>query len=107
MPSTKPRQPQDRKPKASEGFTFDHDGETYSLPAPSEALTRIPGRALRDAFMDGTQGELRLAFHCVESVGADPEAIDALYAKSAPEMTEVILSWFRSAEVEGATLPQS
>lgn len=107
MAATKPRQPQDRKPKAQSGFTFDHDGTTYTLPAPSEALTRIPGRALRDAFMDGMQGELRLAFHCVESVGADPDAIDALYAKPAPEMTDIILSWFRSADVEGATLPQS
>ena len=102
-----PKKPQDRIPKKSSGFTFDHDGETFTLPAPTEALAKIPGRALRDAFMDGTQGEMKLAFHAVEAVGADPAAIDALYAKPAPEMTEVILAWFRGAEVEGASLPQS
>ena len=102
-----PKKPQDRLPKKSDGFTFDHEGTTYTLPAPTDALMKIPGRALRDAFMDGTQGEMKLAFYCVEAVGADPAAIDALYDKPAPEMTDIILTWFRSAKVEGATLPQS
>lgn len=100
--------PQDRKPKATEpgGFTFEHDGDTYTLPAPSEALTQIPGRALRDALLDGEEGQLRLAFRCVEATDVTDETLDALYDKPAPEMTAIIMDWFRSADASGATLPE-
>lgn len=103
---TKPRQPQDHKPKVT-GFTFDHDGKTYSLPAPSQALANLDGRALRDALLDGQMGEVALAFRCLEAVGAEPEAIDAIYAKPVAETTDVVVRWLRSADMSGATLPQS
>lgn len=105
--ATPRKSPQDHLPKKSAGFTFDADGNTFTLPPPSEALAKIPGRALRDALMGGSEGEMRLAFHCLESVGADPAAVDALYDKPAGEMTELLLDWFRSAQIEGATVPQS
>lgn len=107
MAATKPRQPQDHKPKASAGFTFDHDGRTYSLPAPSQALGNLDGRALRDAMLGGQMGELQLAFRCLEAVGAEQEAVDAIYAKPVAETATIILEWLRSADLSGATLPQS
>lgn len=108
MPAA-PRKPQDHKPKTSKssGFTFEHDGATYSLPAPSQALANLDGRALRDALLNGTMGEIALAFRCLEAVDADPAAIDAIYAKPVTETTDIIVRWFRSADMSGATLPQS
>jgi len=109
-----PRKPQDHKPKAtkpkatkSDDFTFEADGVTYTLPHPSAALANIDGRALRDALLNGEMGELALAFRCLEAVDAAPEAIDAIYAKPVTETAGIVVSWFRSADVSGATLPQS
>lgn len=102
-----PKKPQDRKPKAAAGFTFEHDGETYSLPAPSAALATIPGKAFRDALMGGEEGQLRFAFTCLESVDADPAALEALYAKPTPQMLPLVMQWFQSADLSGATVPQS
>ena len=105
MPSTTPRKtPQDHKPK---GFTFEHNGKTYSLPAPSQALGNLDGRALRDAVLGGQMGELALGFRCLEAVGAEQEAIDAIYDKPVAETAAVIADWMRSADLSGATLPQS
>lgn len=103
------RSPADRKPKTGKDeVSFTHDGRTYVLPAPSEALLQIPGRALRDALMasDGT-GELKLMFMCLEAVGAAPGTVDALYEKPIPEMMGIASKWFQSADLSGATLPQS
>jgi len=96
--------PADHKPK---GFTFDHDGRTYTLPAPSQALANLDGRALRDALLGGQMGEIQLAFRCLEAVGADQATIDAIYAKPVAETTDVVVRWLRSADMSGATLPQS
>lgn len=104
---TTPRKPQDRKPKASAGFTFDHDGQTYTLPAPSQALAKIPGRAFRDAMLDGEIGELKFGLRCVEAVDAAPEALEALYSKPTDEMLGLLGKWMQSADMSGATLPQS
>lgn len=109
MPPATRKTPQDRKPKTTTGqVTFEHDGATYVLPAPSEALLNIPGRALRDALLsaDGT-GEIKLMFRCLEAVDADEGAVDALYDKPIPEMMAIALRWFESADLSGATLPQS
>lgn len=105
-----PKQPQDHLPKKQQApgpFTFDHGGTTFVLPAPSAALDVIPGRALRDAVMEGGEAEVRLGFVMVEAVGAAPEALDALYALPVSEMTRVVERWMRSADASGATLPQS
>lgn len=99
--------PQDRKPKASAGFTFDHDGQTHTLPAPSEALVKVPGKAFRDAMLGGEMGELRFGLICLEAVDAAPEAIEALYAKPTDEMLALVGKWMQSADLSGATVPQS
>lgn len=104
---TAPKKPQDRKPKASAGFTFDHDGKTYTLPAPSAALAKIPGRAFRDAMIGGAEGELKFALRCVEAVGADDATLDALYSKPTDEMLTTLGKWMQSADLSGATVPQS
>lgn len=101
-----PRKPQDRKPKG-QGFTFDHDGETYALPAPSGALATIPGKAFRDALMGGEEGQLRFAFTCLEAVEPEPSALEALYSKPTPQMLALVMEWFQSADLSGATVPQS
>jgi hypothetical protein len=102
------RTPQDRKPKAKPGeYTFDHDGKAYVIPPPSDALADIPGRAFRDALLNGEDGQLRFAFVCLEKVTADAAVLDALYSKPAPEMLEIVGAWFQSADLSGATLPQS
>lgn len=99
--------PTDRKPKASAGFTFDHDGKTYSIPAPSTALEAVDGRTFRDALLGGEVGELKLGFVCLEIACTDQPTLDALYAKPASETQKIIGEWFRSADLSGATLPQS
>lgn len=104
MPPTTRKAPQDHKPK---GFTFDHNGRTHSLPAPSEALGNLDGRALRDAILGGQMGEIALAFRCLEAVGADPETIDAIYDRPVAETADIVVRWLRSADMSGATLPQS
>jgi len=109
-----PRKPQDHKPKATkpkatkpDGFTFDHDGVTYTLPHPSAALAKIPGKAFRDAMLDGEIGELKFALVCVEAVDAAPATLEALYAKPTDEMLTILGKWMSSADMSGATLPQS
>lgn len=104
MPPQNRKAPQDHKPK---GFTFTHDGKTYSLPAPSQALANLDGRALRDAILGGQMGELALGFRCLEAVGAEQEAVDAIYAMPVAETAATIADWMKSADLSGATLPQS
>jgi len=106
---TPPRKPQDHKPKATkpDGFTFEADGVTYTLPHPSAALAKIPGKAFRDAMLGGEIGELKFALVCVEAVDADPATLEALYAKPTDEMLTILGKWMGSADMSGATLPQS
>ena len=104
-----PRKPQDHKPKATkpDGFTFEADGATYTLPHPSAALAKIPGKAFRDAMLGGEIGELKFALVCVEAVDADPATLEALYSKPTDEMLTILGKWMGSADMSGATLPQS
>lgn len=106
MPAA-PRKPQDHKPKAGGPFTFDHDGKTYEIAPPSDALTKIPGRALRDGLIGGEEGQMRFGFLLLEAVGLPQDTLDALYDKPAPEMLQIVESWLTSADLSGATLPQS
>lgn len=104
-----PKQPQDRKPKQEPGaYTFRHDGKTYRLPSGETAVSKIPGRFLRDAYMDGDEGEMRLGFAMLEHVDATPGAIDALYSMPAPEMLDHVRAWmtFKPSE-EDASLGES
>jgi len=103
---TAPRKPQDRKPKvgAPETFTFEHEDVTYTLPPVESVAAIVPGRTMRDAVMDGEEGQLRLAFFMLEKLDGAEDAIDALYSKPAPEMLEVVQSWMTFKPAGGVSL---
>lgn len=104
---TTPRKPQDRKPKAIEQpttFTFDHAGKTHELPPVESVAALVPGRTMRDAVMDGEEGQLRLAFFMLEKLEGAEEAIDALYSKPAPEMLELVQGWMTFKPAAGVSL---
>jgi hypothetical protein len=115
MPPTKAKRPTDRQPKAVtitptpvNVYTFEHEGVTYSLPSGATAVPLLPGRALRDAYIDGEAGQMRLAFLMLEAIDADPAALDALYDMPAPVMLEHVQGWMSLAPVEGdASLGES
>ena len=97
-----PKQPQDHKSKASDAYTFRHDGKTHRLPAGETAAGKVEGRYLRDAALDGEEGQLRLGFAMLEKVDASPGALDALYSMPAADMMAHIQAWmeFKPAEDE-------
>ena len=99
--------PQDHKTKQPDVFTFTHDGKIYTLPPGETAAEKMPGRFLRDAAMDGEEGQMRLAFAMLEAVVADGETLDALYAKPSTEMLEVIGDWMSFKAPEGASVGES
>ena len=89
-------------------FTFEHDGKTHSLPSALTKYGEVPGRLIRDAYMDGDDGEMRLGFTLLEMLDADPAAIDALYDKPAPEMLDIFRDWMRfRPKAEDADLGES
>lgn len=105
MPPTK--KPQDRKPKAVtvtpttvNVYTFDHEGTTYELPSGTSVVDQVPGQFIRDAYLDGENGQMRLGFAMLELV-AEPEALAALYAMPAPRMLEHVAEWMSMPTVEG------
>jgi hypothetical protein len=105
------KQPTDRKPKQAEDpptYEFDYDGVTYALPPPDAAVARLPGQVLRDAYMDGDEGEMRMGFAMLENSDADPTVLAALYAMPAPEMLNHLQKWMElRASVVGATVGES
>jgi hypothetical protein len=108
MPPTTRKAPQDRLAKKPSGFTFDHEGTTYTLAPPSDGLAQLSGRDFRDALLDGEEGQMRMAFRCLELVeDIDGPALAALYAKPTPEMLPIVNKWFESARENEATGPQS
>ena len=74
-------------------YTFEVDGKTYALPSAETGAETLPGRFLRDAAMEGQEGQIRLGFALLEATGADPAAIDALYDLPGPKMMEHIEAW--------------
>jgi hypothetical protein len=107
MPPTTRKTPQDRKPKATDGFPFTHEGKTYLLPFATTARSVLPGKYVRDAAMDGEEGQLRLMFAALEVVTIDPEALDALYSKPTDQMLPIVQEWFQTADETGVSAPQS
>lgn len=84
----------------TEMFTFEHQGETFKIPSALTKYDQVPGRLVRDAYMDGDEGEMRLGFTLLELVDAEPAALDALYSKPAPEMLAIFRDWMRFRESE-------
>lgn len=74
-------------------YTFEVDGETFSLPSAETGAETLPGRFIRDAAMEGQEGQMRLGFALLEATGADPAAIDALYDLPGPQMIDHIQAW--------------
>lgn len=104
---TAPRKPQDRKPKAVEQpqeFTFEHEDKTYTLPPVESVAGLVSGRTMRDAVMDGEEGQLRLAFFMLEKLEGADDAIESLYAKPAPEMLPIVEAWMKFKAPNGVTL---
>jgi len=104
---TAPRKPQDRKPKAAEEpteFTFEHNGETFTLPPAQTIADRVTGRMMRDAVMEGEEGQLRLSFFMLEQLEDAEEAINALYEKPGSQMLTLVEAWMKFKPKNGATL---
>lgn len=112
MTAAKPRKatPQDHKAKAPANgrYRFDWDGQTYELPPPQMAVDRISGKALRDAYLEGQEGQMRLGFLMLENVEAESGAVEALYSMPAPKMLDHIGDWMATRDSEtGATVGES
>jgi len=110
--AAKPRKaPQDHKAKASEEpvrYRFTWQEQDYELPPPQMAVDRITGQALRDAYMDGQEGQMRLGFLMLENVEAESGAVEALYSMPAPAMLDHIAAWMETRDSEtGATVGES
>lgn len=102
-----PREPQDRKPKAEEQpteFTFEHGDETYTLPPIATVADLISGRMMRDAVMEGDEGQLRMSFFMLEHLEGADDAIKALYAKPASEMLPIVEAWMKFKTPNGVSL---
>lgn len=102
--------PEDHRPKkqAPALYSFDANGRTWTLPPGEDAVPLIPGKLLRDAYMDGEAGQMRLGFAMLEHVEAEPGAVEALYGLPAPEMLDHLAKWMevRSTD-DAATVPES
>ena len=114
MPTQKPskiKQPTDRKPKQPDSpaiYEFEWNDKAYRLPPPDSAIDLVPGQVLRDAYMDGDEGQMRLGFHMLELVDTEPGTIDALYSMPAPMMLDHIQAWMElRASQEQATVGES
>lgn len=88
-----PRQPQDRKPKASEAevsdcFSFEHDGETYTFKPTLESIT--PGFLRKHR--NGT--DLDVFFTIIELI-ADDKALAVLDNLSHKEFDQVSTDFFK------------
>lgn len=94
----KPKKPQDRKPKKvaanpDEPFEFEHDGETFTLAAPSAVLTA--GFARRTRHMDLANQ----FFEMVEEL-ADEKALAAIDEMQKDEFQQFQRDFYAHAGVE-------
>ncbi len=90
--------PQDHKKKTVEArpdepFDFVHDGETYSLRAPSDVLTAGFARKHRHLSLEDQ------FFTMIEAL-ADEDALDAIDEMKKDEFTQFQLDFFAHAGVE-------
>lgn len=101
-----PRKPQDHKPKAEAAavFTFEHDEKTYTLPPVETVAKRVSGQMMRDAVMDGDEGQLRMSFFMLEQLEDSKEAINALYSMPASDMLPLIEAWMKFKAPSGVNL---
>lgn len=103
------KRPEDRKRKDEPAtYRFEWDGHVYVLPPPDSAVDKVSGRQLRDAYMDGEEGQMRLGFAMLEHVDCEPGTLDALYDMPAPEFLAHLQAWMElRTEQESATVGES
>jgi hypothetical protein len=109
MAPAKPRKvPQDHKTKGDDKlYTFVWEDTTYELPPADGAVDHISGRQLRDAYMEGQEGQMRLGFAMLEHIDAEA-AVNALYDMPAPIMLDHIQAWMDTrTKPEAATVGES
>lgn len=101
--------PQDHKRKGeSTAYTFTVKGKTYTLPSAQKASEKVPGRFLRDAALNGEEGQIALGFATLEAAGADDEAIEALYDLPTAKTLEHLGAWMQfKASPEDASVGES
>lgn len=100
-----PTQPQDRRSKQSEAFTFSgRDGKSYTLPNVSVGRDKMTGRDFRDASVNGDVGMLGYMFKMLEAAEPDEAALDALYEMPQAETLDVLQAWGNHGDGDGASL---
>lgn len=91
-----PKEPQDRKPKKADGFSFTANGRTYKLPNLTEkAADSIPAGLTMDAVMEPEDEtvQLRLALATLQAAGPSDAAMKALRSLGTTTMLEVVGAW--------------
>lgn len=106
-----PKKPQDRKPKATkepQGFTFEHDGKTYTLPDASAYAIAVPGWVSADAILepDNEIAQLRLGLAMLNAIDGHDDAKAALRAMTSGEMFGILGDWMTYGDGE-VSVPQS
>lgn len=87
-------------------FAFEGaDGAKHVLPPPD--VSKLRGRALRDAVMGGDAEQTRYMFALLEAAGAEPSALDALYDLPQTDMLDVITRWGQYGDGSGVGLGES
>lgn len=96
MPNPKPKQPQDRKPKAKKPELFEFtgaDGKEYTLPPAADGSKNLTGWDLRQAALGGEPGQVEYMIKTLEATGAPEATLGALYALPQPEFVEIMFAW--------------
>lgn len=101
------QQPQDHLPKKATYFAFCVEGNEHHLPLASTAAEKVPGRAMRDAFLAGEEGQMRLGFLMLEASGVDSKILDVIYDQPGPKTLEILSDWLEFGDGDGASIPQS
>lgn len=103
-----PKKPQDHKPKATEetednGFSFEVDGETYTLKPATGNFTRAVYRRIRK------ESEVDQMFSIVELLAPDEKTLDAFDRIPDEDFKDVFTKPFNTyfKKINGATVGES
>lgn len=103
MPPAARKTPQDRKPKAMKPGQFvGLDGETYTLPDPTESMNLSTGRDLRDIALGDDVQQVAVGFRILERTGVDPVTLDALYDLPAEQVGVIMVGWMQETDLPNA-----
>jgi hypothetical protein len=106
-----PKPPRNTPPEPSietgTDFVFTIGDATYHLPPVQTAIATLPGKYLRDAYMDGANGDVRLGFAMLENADVDEAIVAAIYDVPGPRMLSIISDWMQYTPANEATVPES